>query len=189
MSSGRRDKRSIAKKKRTSSCATGLQNLGASAHGSLLPRGALDERGKYQMVVRMLLVVEKSRPTQTASTLIGITLAMARLLLATLSRRAIAARMVFATMARMTFATIGRMERRMMTGYFTSIAIAIMKAIVVIMTVHACRIDRRANFYHCSYRLCDSCQWRYLVRIELPSRSASMPLRLGKRHLRVPLLE
>ena len=31
MSSGRRDKRSIAKKKRTSSCATGLQNLGASA--------------------------------------------------------------------------------------------------------------------------------------------------------------
>ena len=31
MSSGRRDKRSIAKKKRTSSCATGLRNLGASA--------------------------------------------------------------------------------------------------------------------------------------------------------------
>jgi hypothetical protein len=30
MSSGRRDKRSIAKKKRTSSCATGLRNLGAS---------------------------------------------------------------------------------------------------------------------------------------------------------------
>ena len=31
MSSGRRDKRSIAKKKRTSSCATGLRSLGASA--------------------------------------------------------------------------------------------------------------------------------------------------------------
>ena len=31
MSSGRRDKRSIAKKKRMSSCATGLRNLGASA--------------------------------------------------------------------------------------------------------------------------------------------------------------
>jgi hypothetical protein len=31
MSSGRRDKRSIEKKKRTSSCATGLRNLGASA--------------------------------------------------------------------------------------------------------------------------------------------------------------
>jgi hypothetical protein len=31
MSSGRRDKRSIAKNKRMSSCATGLQNLGASA--------------------------------------------------------------------------------------------------------------------------------------------------------------
>ena len=32
MSSGRRDKRSIAKNKRTSSCATGfLRNLGASA--------------------------------------------------------------------------------------------------------------------------------------------------------------
>jgi hypothetical protein len=31
MSSGRRDKRSIAKKKQTSSCATGLRNLGASA--------------------------------------------------------------------------------------------------------------------------------------------------------------
>ena len=31
MSCGRRDKRNIVKKKRTSSCATGLQNLGASA--------------------------------------------------------------------------------------------------------------------------------------------------------------
>ena len=31
MSSGRRDKRSIANKKRTSSCATGMRNLGASA--------------------------------------------------------------------------------------------------------------------------------------------------------------
>ena len=31
MSCGRRDKRNIAKKKRTSSCATGLRNLGASA--------------------------------------------------------------------------------------------------------------------------------------------------------------
>ena len=36
----------------------------------------------------------------------------------------------------MTFATIGRMERRMMTGYLTLIAIAIMKAIVVARTVH-----------------------------------------------------
>ena len=31
MSCGRRDRRNIAKKKRTSSCATGLRNLGASA--------------------------------------------------------------------------------------------------------------------------------------------------------------
>jgi hypothetical protein len=31
MSSGRRDKRSIAKMKRTLSCATGLRNLGVSA--------------------------------------------------------------------------------------------------------------------------------------------------------------
>jgi hypothetical protein len=44
-------------------------------------------------------------------------------------------------MTRMTFATIGRMERKMMTGFLTLIAIAIMKAIVVVLTVHACRID------------------------------------------------
>jgi hypothetical protein len=40
MSSGRREKRNIVKKKRTSSCVTGLQNLGASARTSLLPQCA-----------------------------------------------------------------------------------------------------------------------------------------------------
>ena len=83
-----------------------------------------------------------------ASAQIGITVAMARSLVA-VARRAIdsrmartaimgfatMARMMFATMARMTFARIGRMERRMMIGYLTLIAIAIVKAIVAVMTV------------------------------------------------------
>jgi cell division protein FtsX len=61
--------------------------------------------------------------------------------------------MAFVTMARMAFAMIGRMKRRMMTGNLMLIAIAIMKAIVVIMTVGACRIDRRAKSYRRSDRL------------------------------------
>ena len=48
MSSGRRDKRNIAKKKRTPSCATGLRNLWASARRSLSPRCAgSSNRGKH----------------------------------------------------------------------------------------------------------------------------------------------
>jgi hypothetical protein len=44
-----------------------------------------------------------------------------------------------------------------MTGYLTLIAIAIMKAIAVVMMVHACRIDRSANSYRRSDRQCDCC--------------------------------
>jgi hypothetical protein len=137
--------------------------------------------GRYQVVVMMVLVVENSRP-RWASALIEITMATARVLVTISSRIAIVARMTrTARMAftRMTLTRIGRMERNV-SGSNILIAIAIMTAIVVVMTVHAYRINRRANSYRRSDRLCDYCPWRCLLRIELTSRSAFMSSRLEK---------
>ena len=101
------------------------------------------------------------------------------------------------------FARTGRLKRRIMLGCSAPIAIAIATwivivtsivmvktmAIVVVMTVHACRIDRLEIFYRRSDRLCDCCRWRFLPRIELVSGSASVPSHVGRRCLRVRWLE
>ena len=106
-----------------------------------------------------------------------------------MARRVGMGRMAFITMERMMVATIGMMDegRVMILGYFPSIAIVIMKAIVVVMTVQACPIDYLESFYPRSDRLCDCCPWQCLLRIELISRSASTPSRLGRRHVRFQL--
>ena len=167
MPCGRRDKRNIAKKKRTSSCATGLRNLGAS----VMSRRTLSGIAGDAKIAGDRVDQWRNRGNHDCG---GI------------------------------FARTGRLQRRIMLGcsapiaiaiatwivvIVTSIAMVITMAIVVVMTVHACPIDRLDIFCRRSNRLCDCCQWRFLLRIDLVSGSASVPSRVGRRRLRVPWLD